>query len=158
MIENAAREFYGLDLASITDAKDFAAVLRAADATIAESSRVERSRAIQQQILDTTTSNIRDGLEVFGVAGWQRVNDTDLNRQYGPPIPDPNRTAARALARRTTGKAIRDAVGASGRATVREGLTGPDGKPISLDKASGGLERAKREREDDIARSKGMLR
>jgi hypothetical protein len=149
--------FPGVVLADITDQKQFDAVLRACDSTIAEAGSAQRTRQIQQSVLDQPSGNVRDGLEQFTALGWQPIVDQNLDRNFGPPVPTPDRTAARAQRHRSTVEDIRQSVLQSDSASVRDGLT-VNGKSVSVDQATGAIEKRQRELEDERARSMGLLR
>ncbi len=155
--EAVCPDLFGVELSTITDRRQFDSVLRACDSTIAETGSAIRTREIQQSVLDARTGNVRDGLEILGPLGYQPLVDQNLDRNFGPPIPSPNRTAARAVRHRNTAEEIRQSVLQSDTASVREGLT-QGGKSVSVDQATGAIERRRREQEDARARSMGLLR
>jgi hypothetical protein len=157
--ESFSRNVLGIELSRLTDSKEFKAALAVADATLRESETMERTRAINQQLLDTPSTSIGDGLTHFSALGrWERLNGVNLADELGPPVPSPQRIVARASARRVTGAEIRGAVTETTSTSVREGLRGPSGRPISIDEASGARRRFEQEQIEARARTMGWRR
>jgi hypothetical protein len=144
----------GIDLNSIEpDDPRFADVLSVFDASNVEARRADATRAFQQRVLGADTADVSSGLEYLTPFGMLPAQ----SQQLPPAELDPKLINARADKRVRRAVDVRRAVAAPDERDWRRGLTS-DGKSISVDDASGGKERAKRQREDDLARSKGLLR
>jgi hypothetical protein len=154
--EAVCPDLFGVELSAITDPSEFDAALRACDSTVAETGSAIRTRQIQESVLGATSTNVRGGLEVLGPLGYQPIVEQTLDR-FGPPVPTPDRTAARATRHRHTADDIRRSVLAPEWDSVASGLT-VGGKSVSVDQATGAIERAAQERRDAIARDRGLLR
>jgi hypothetical protein len=155
--ENFARNELGIELPTIIKQQDFEHVFRSAMATLEETDRAERMRSFQQQLLDSPSTSVSDGLETLGAFGWQRHNDHDLELHYGPPVPDPDRTVRRAVSERLSAQEIREAVASTDSSNWQHGLTTADGNPVSVDVASGAKERFEREQREARALAMSAL-
>lgn len=143
----------GIELGDFRDPEIFYGHLRAADAAAQETRAARTEHKLHQEILDQPLS-VSDGLEVFTALGWRGLNDQDLGR----PKLNEERLASRAIAKRTSTKELQSELLARSPASIADGLTGADGKPVSLDDASGSTERYEQEMKDARARSQGLLR
>jgi hypothetical protein len=154
-LEGAARlaAETGIDLNSIEpDDPRFAEVLSVFDASNVEARRAEATHAFQQSVLNAETKDIGSGLEYVGPFGAVPAQP----RQLPQTELDPSRINARADRRVKRGVDIRRAIAAPDERDWKRGLTA-NGKPVSLDDASGATERAKQQQADELARSKGLL-
>jgi len=100
------------------DQKAFDAVLRSADAALVEGSKGEQNRRAQQAILDSSSTNVADGIERFTAFGWQRVNGHELPRK---PV-EADRVVARAQAHRASARSIRESISEPESKNIADGL------------------------------------
>jgi hypothetical protein len=156
-VRRSAAEDFGLDLDALaaSDPAKLAKILAAEDAAISSVDRAARERLFQQRLLDEPSSSIGDGLEVLGALGWQKVNDTQLDGPLNQQRVDD--FARRRMAGPERARDIRERVSAPAETSVAAGLTGPDGKSVSIDDVTGAKERHRRAQSDARLRSMGML-
>ena len=157
--EMFAKSELGIDLEKLVlqptfDEKLFNATLRAADATLAEEAASNATRAFQKSVLEQPSTSISEGLEHRTPWGWESDAPT-----LPPEVAvDGERVVARSQRRRSTPASIKAAVASPSNTSIESGLTGPDGKSISVDRASGADRRHRQQQEDARARSRGLLR
>jgi hypothetical protein len=154
-IREAARVDFGLDIdaVGINDPSALGKLLEAEDAALGAVDRATRERLFQQGVLDAPNGSIEDGIERLTPWGWQRINDVHL----GPP--DQGRIdglASRRLRGPERAQDIRSSVQAPEGTSVAAGLTGPNGKPISFDEASGGTRRHQQAEAEKLARARAL--
>jgi hypothetical protein len=135
------------------DAKAFDAILRSAGAVLAEQDAANRHRAIQKSVLEGPSTSISEGLEHRNAFGeW--ISDV-------PILPtevevDADRVVRRAQRSRPTAADIRATVSGAESTSVADGLTGPNGKSITFDEASGGTRRHQQAEAEKLARARAL--
>jgi len=158
-LEQLVREDYpGRELADFAahDPEGFRALLRSEDASDKAVTKEFGDTAFKQELLEAPSTSVAEGFTQMTPWGPMSTNPK-------PQLtPDQARIDARAVAtahrRPDSADSIRKGVAEPESTDWRESLTTADGKPTTFDKASGNLERAKREREEAIARDRGLLK
>lgn len=162
---NAVRETLaeeGIDLSQLIQRPDFDPgqnfydLLNTAEAADHGARKAEAIRAFQEEVLGATSTNVGEGLTQQTPWGPMRLQDLRI-----PDVPQGqvNKLAQRrAAARQVTAESIRKSVAEPDGTSVASGFTGPDGKPLHVDDATGARERFRRQLEDDAARTRGLLR
>jgi hypothetical protein len=93
VIQLLAQQYLGFNLEHVflADPEAGAQHLHQLDNAVNEIRRAGAERRFQQEILDTDSRNIGDGMELFTPLGWRKLNETSL----GPPNFDEWRAAHR---------------------------------------------------------------
>lgn len=159
---NAAIQFaeteLGWDLSTAAARGDWGAVdagLRSALAVLEEEDKNLNTRVFQQGVLNAASTDVSEGLTVYNPVLGEHA---PMNPMVLPqrPVVDSDRVVARSQSKAPSRQSIRESVSSSERTSVADGIT-VNGKPSTVDIASGAKARHEREEQDKIDRDVALF-